>query len=166
MPTTWNTSLTRTLSLVICLGAGGCFIEAAEPSTFRFQCGSSSECATDQVCASGLCQQPCGGEDDLECPQSAPICLNEFCASVCPISEDVCPAPQSCVALTVPGDEPSESGVCTIPCGDANPCADGMLCVEEFGLCVQACATTDECGPAEACVQGFCVPTDSGGGAP
>lgn len=146
------------------LGMGACFIEATEPSVFRFQCGSSSECAVDQECASGLCQQPCGGQDDADCPQGAPVCLNGYCASVCTVSEDVCPSPQSCLSLTIPGEDPAESGVCALACGEANPCADGMFCFEELGVCVQTCVGDEDCSSGEACVQGFCTPTDSGGG--
>ncbi|WP_146658039.1 hypothetical protein [Enhygromyxa salina] len=148
------------------MGLGGCFIEAAEPSTFRFQCTASSECETGEVCASGLCQQPCGGANDTECSQSAPVCLNGYCASVCPTNEDVCPPPQSCVTLPAPDEEPATSGVCTIPCDGDNPCADGMFCFEEFGLCVQTCMATEECGSGEVCTQGFCLPSSSSGGAP
>jgi hypothetical protein len=150
--------------LGVSLGVGACFIESAEPANFRFECGSSSDCQVDQVCASGLCQQACGAQDDVECPQEAPVCLNGYCASVCSLSDDVCPSPQSCLSLTIPGDEPAESGLCSIACSEAAPCADGMFCFEDLGLCVQTCMTVDDCGSGEACVQGFCAPGDSGGG--
>lgn len=158
------TGLLGMVALQGVLGMGACFIESAEPSTFRFQCGSSSECEPGEVCASGLCQQACGALDDVSCPQSAPVCLNGYCASVCPTSEDVCPPPQSCMSLTAPGEDPAESGVCTVPCSDADPCADTMVCIE--GFCVQTCMDASECGSGEDCLGGFCVPSDSGGGFP
>lgn len=161
---TWSVGLL--LGLAGLTGLGACFIESAEPSTFRFQCGSSSECEAGEVCASGLCQQPCGADDDDPCSQSAPVCLNGYCASVCPMSDDVCPPPQTCASLAAPGEDPGESGVCTVPCSADNPCADGLFCVEDLGLCVQTCMATAECGSGEECFGGFCVPTGSGGGFP
>jgi hypothetical protein len=156
------------LLLGVSVGVGACFIEPAEPANFRFECGSSSECQTGQVCASGLCQQACGQDEQVECPRSAPVCLNGYCASVCSLADDVCPSPQSCLALTLEqpaeSEEAVESGLCSIPCSEAAPCADGLLCFEELGVCVQTCTTTDECGSGEACLEGFCIPGDSGGG--
>ncbi|PRQ03859.1 hypothetical protein ENSA5_12280 [Enhygromyxa salina] len=148
------------------LGASGCFIESAQPSTFRFQCSSDSECGVGEQCASGLCQQACGGEDDAECSQEAPVCLNGYCSSVCPTTEDVCPAPQECMSLAVPGEDPSDSGVCTIACSEQNPCPDGQVCFGDFGLCALVCATNEDCASGEECLANVCVPSDSGGGAP
>ena len=158
--------LTSAAALGAVLSAGACFIEPAAPSTFRFECSSDSECDADERCSSGLCQQPCGGQDDADCGQEAPICLNGYCASICPVDDDVCPDPQECMSLAVSGEDPGESGVCAVACSDANPCAEGELCYEELGLCVQTCMTAADCGSGEDCVVGLCVPTDAGGGPP
>jgi hypothetical protein len=152
------------LGMLGILGMSACFIESAEPATFRFECGPSSECDVGEVCASGLCQQACGTDEAAACPQTAPVCLNGYCSSVCPISEDVCPAPQSCMSLTLPDEDPAESGVCAVPCSEAAPCPDGMFCYADLGVCVQTCMSTDECGSGEECLMGFCVPSDAGGG--
>jgi hypothetical protein len=146
------------------LGLGACFVEAAAPASFRFECSADADCEANEACSNGLCQQPCGGDKDEACPQEAPVCLNSYCASVCPLADDICPSPQTCLAVTLPGQDPGESGLCAVSCSDQNPCADGDLCVEEFGVCVPPCMSTDDCGSGEECLAGFCVPSDSGGG--
>lgn len=155
------------LAVGLATGSGACFIESAQPSTFRFECSATDECGEGQVCADGLCQQPCGaGEEACE---SGTFCVNGFCSSVCPVDEDVCPSPQECVALSASGEEEgSNTGVCTILCDDADhPCGDGQLCVA--GFCAQTCASVDDCGSGEACTEvaaglSVCVPGSSGGG--
>lgn len=154
----------RLFSLVGALALGACFVEPATPSTFRFECSADADCEATEQCASGLCQQHCGGADDQPCGQSAPVCLNNYCASVCPTADDVCPLPQTCMSLSAPGEDPGDSGVCVVPCDADNPCADGQLCFEELGLCVSTCMTVDDCGSGEECIAGFCVPSSSGGG--
>lgn len=162
--------------VMVCLGAGlsaglgACFIESAQPSTFRFECSATDECNEGEVCSDGLCQQPCGaGEEACE---GGTICLNNFCSSICPVDQDVCPAPQECVALSEPSedDEGGGSGICTIPCDDADhPCNDGQLCLA--GFCATTCVSVDECGSGESCSEvaaglSVCVPGSSGGGFP
>lgn len=150
-------------------GSGACFIESAQPSTFRFDCSSTDECNEGEVCSDGLCQQPCGAGEEA-CADGT-ICLNNFCSSICPIAQDVCPEPQQCVALSEPeeGEEPG-SGICTIPCDDTDhPCADGQLCLA--GFCATTCTDVSECGSGEDCTEvtaglSVCVPGSSGGGFP
>lgn len=154
--------LLGSLVAIAAMGVGACFIEPAAPGGFRFECSSDVECDATQRCANGLCQQPCGGEDDLDCAQEAPVCLNGYCSSVCSIAEPECSSPQTCVSLSFPSEEPAETGVCVVKCGDDAPCPDGQLCYEELGLCVATCMTTDECASGEECVAGFCVPTSGG----
>lgn len=143
---------------------GGCFIEPATPSTFRFQCSSDGECDPGFSCASGLCQQSCGGDAEEACPGDAPVCLNGYCSSICPLADDPCPTPQTCLSLAAPGEDPGESGVCTVECDDDNPCPDSQLCYAELGLCVATCMDTADCSSGEECLAGFCVPSSSGGG--
>lgn len=151
--------------LLVSLALGACFIEPAAPATFRFQCSSDSECSDAEVCSNGLCQQPCGGDEDDPCPQDDPVCLNGYCSALCLTDDDVCSDPQDCVSLAAPGEDPGSTGVCTIPCSDSAPCPDGQACLEDFGgLCVATCTDTSECGSGEECLAGFCVPSDSGGG--
>ncbi len=150
------------------LGFSGCFIEPTAPSTFRCECASGDVCASGALCAQGLCQQPCGGEDDDPCAQEAPVCLNGYCSSICPIPADsdevdVCPSPQSCASLSGT-DDPGGSGVCTILCEDDSGCGDGEVCFVELGLCVATCTDSSECGSGEECLGGFCAPSDAGGG--
>lgn len=153
------------LALGFGLGASACFIEPAQPSTFRFNCSADADCGEAESCVDGLCQQPCGSMNDQECNSSAPLCLNGYCSSVCPLSgDDVCPSPQMCMSLSADPEEPGESGVCTAPCSDASPCPDGQVCFEDYGLCVGTCMTVADCGSGEECLGGFCVPSSSGGG--
>jgi len=148
------------------LGLTACFVESAQPSTFRFECSAADECNTNEVCSDGLCQQPCGAGEEA-CSAST-ICLNGFCSSICPTNDDVCPSPQECVSLSASEDEPSASGVCTILCDDADhPCDDGQLCLA--GFCAVLCATVDECGSGEDCTAvaeglSVCTPSSSSGG--
>lgn len=151
--------------LGVSLAAGACFIEPAAPSTFRFECSSDSECAEGERCASGLCQQPCGGDEDDPCGQSNPICLNGYCSAICPLADDPCTSPQVCTSLAAPGEDPGESGVCLVPCSDAQPCPDEQICFEDFGgICVATCMDTSDCGSGEECVTGLCIPSSSSGG--
>lgn len=153
-------------ALALGVGAGftACFIEPAQPSTFRFQCSADADCGEGQVCSNDLCQQPCGGEDDEACSVEEPVCLNGFCSSICPLADDPCPDPQTCVSVVVVGD-PGDSGVCTVVCEDNSGCPAGQICFPDFGgLCVATCLGPDDCGSGEDCVAGFCVPADSGGG--
>ena len=155
---------TPILLLLAAVGLSACFIESAQPTTFRFQCSKTDECLDGEVCSDGLCQQPCGAGQEA-CP-STTACINGFCSSLCPLDQDVCPAPQECVPLSP--DEDEESGLCTILCDDQDhPCAEGQLCL--VGLCATPCMSTEECGSGEACTEvapGFsvCVPSGSGGG--
>lgn len=155
--------------LGLMLGLGGCFIESAQPSTFRYQCDAADECNDGEVCSDGLCQQPCGA--GLEACPGATLCLNGFCSSLCPTSEDVCPAPQECVSLSAEAEADEESsGVCTILCDDADhPCAEGQLCLA--GFCATSCTTADDCVSGESCTEvapglSVCTPSSSGGGFP
>lgn len=155
------------LALGLAAGFTACFIEPAQPSTFRFQCSADADCEDGRVCTNDLCQQPCGGDDDEPCAVEEPVCLNGYCSSICPTDEDPCPAPQSCVSLDAPGEEPSGSGVCTVACEDDSGCPEGQVCFADLGgLCVATCSTNDDCGSGEECIAGFCVPTSSGGGFP
>lgn len=166
---------------------GACFIESAQPSTFRFECSASDQCQSGDVCADGLCQQPCG--DQMEACTNGMVCLNGFCSSVCPLDQGVCPSPQECLSLSIPmeggsgsggedggedeggtEDGEPESGICTIPCDDEQrPCEDGQACV--FGFCADECMTVADCGSSEQCLPisadtMICIPSSSGGGAP
>ena len=129
-------------------------------------CSADADCDSAEECNNGLCQQACGGADDVDCPTSAPLCLNGYCSSVCPLSEefdDVCPPPQTCTSLTLPGEEPGDSGVCTVACDDETaPCPDGQVCFADFGVCVAVCMSADDCASGEDCTGGFCVPSSSG----
>ncbi len=147
---------------------GACFIESAKPSTFRFTCSASDECSDGEVCADGLCQQPCGA--NMEACAGSTICINGFCSSLCPTNEDVCPAPQECVSLTPEeadgGDDAGGSGICTVLCDDdEHPCDEGQLCV--VGFCATLCMSADDCAAGEECLEvgpGLSVCTPSGGG--
>lgn len=152
-------------------GLGACFVESAQPSTFRFQCSATDECNDGEVCSDGLCQTPCGA--GLEACAGATLCLNGYCSSLCPTNEDVCPAPQECVSLSGESEADSDeqsSGVCTILCDDAeHPCAEGQLCLA--GFCATTCMSADDCVSAEACTEvapglSVCTPSSSGGGFP
>ena len=162
--------LVAVLGVGLGVGLGACFVEPAEPATFRFECSADADCDSAEECNNGLCQQACGGADDVDCPTSAPLCLNGYCSSVCPLSEefdDVCPPPQTCTSLTLPGEEPGDSGVCTVACDDETaPCPDGQVCFADFGVCVAVCMSADDCGSGEDCTGGFCVPSSSGGSVP
>jgi hypothetical protein len=146
---------------VAAAGLGACFIESPQPSTFRFACESADDCGQGDVCADGLCQQACGAADDADCPDGAPLCLNGYCSSVCPIDEEVCPSPQACLVFEDPeAEEPATSGICAIACDDQDhPCAEGQLCLE--GICLTTCMTDDECGNGESCLAGInvCIPS-------
>ena len=149
-------------------GSGACFIESAQPSTFRFECSATDECSEGEVCSDGLCQQPCGAGEEA-CADGT-FCVNSFCSSICPVGQDVCPSPQECVSLSAPeeGEEPSGSGICTILCDDADhPCGEGQLCIA--GFCAQTCAGVEDCGSGEECTEvaaglSVCVPGGSSGG--
>ncbi|MCA9682869.1 MAG: hypothetical protein KC457_11780 [Myxococcales bacterium] len=134
------------------VGLSACFIESAVPATFRYECSSTDECGDNEVCANGLCQQPCGGAEDADCPQEAPVCFNGFCSSICPVADDVCPAPQECVSLS----EDAESGICAILCSADSDCSNGDICV--MGLCAGTCMTDADCGDGESCLANICVP--------
>lgn len=157
------------ISLFVALvGMAGCFVEPAQPSTFRFKCSKTDECPEGEVCSDGLCQQPCGAE--LEACGNATACLNGFCSSICPLDQDVCPTPQECVTLpqSEDEDEPPTSGICTILCDDdEHPCAEGQFCF--IGFCLTQCMTNAECASGEACTEmapglSICVPSWGGGG--
>lgn len=154
------------LGLGLGLGLAACFIEPAQPVTFRFQCEVDDDCEVGDECANGLCQRPCGGDSDEACGSEEPICLNGYCSSVCPLAEDPCPEPQTCVGLDPPeAEDPSESGVCTVACETDDDCPEGSLCFADLaGLCVSTCVDTSDCGSAEACVGGVCIPSTGGGG--
>jgi hypothetical protein len=161
MPAMHRISLSSFIGLAGFFGfvMGACFIESPQPSTFRFACEADDDCGDTQVCADGLCQQACGAADDLECPNDAPLCFNGHCSSVCPVDEEVCPSPQTCITFEDPSaDEPPTSGICGIPCDDQDhPCGEGSLCFE--GACVATCMTDDECGEGESCLAGVCIPS-------
>lgn len=153
----------RTLGLVFTFAFAGsfalaaCFIESPKPSTFRFTCESSDECADTEVCADGLCQQACGGETDPACPDSAPVCFNGYCSSVCPTDEDVCPAPQACLTFTDPeSEELPASGVCAVACDADHPCPEGDVCFES--ICLATCMTDEDCSNGETCLANVCIP--------
>ena len=153
------------LAGVFGLGLGACFIESAQPATFRFECSATDDCNDGEVCSDGLCQQACGAGEEA-CPSSM-VCLNGFCSSLCPTNEDVCPAPQECVSLS--GDSSEDTtGVCTILCDDVDhPCGEGQFCVA--GFCATACTTVDDCASGEDCTEvgpglGVCTPSSSSGG--
>ena len=162
----------RTLTLLAVSGLAavlsGCFIESAQPSTFRFECDATDECTNGEVCSDGLCQQPCGAGQ--EACDNGTVCINGFCSSICPVSQDVCPAPQECVSLSGETGEEDQggSGICTILCDDADhPCGEGQLCLA--GFCATQCAGVEECGSGEDCTEvapglSVCVPSSSGGG--
>jgi hypothetical protein len=149
------------LAGLLAIGAA-CFIEPAPPAGFRFECSADVECDVGQRCASGLCQQPCGSDLDADCPQDAPVCLNGYCSSACLVADPQCTDPQTCLSFSVPGEEPPETGVCVVRCGDAAPCPDAQVCYDEIGLCVATCMTTDECAAGEECVTGICLPASGG----
>jgi hypothetical protein len=146
-------------------GLGACFIESAQPTTFRFECSTTDDCSEGQVCDSGLCQQPCGA--GLEACDSGSFCVNGFCSSICPVDDDVCPSPQECVPLSA-DEEEGGSGVCTILCDDTDhPCPDGQACLA--GFCATVCTTVEDCGSGEDCTEiapafSVCVPSGSSGG--
>ncbi|MFO7567854.1 MAG: hypothetical protein R6X02_34760 [Enhygromyxa sp.] len=149
-------------------GLSACFIEPAQPSTFRFQCSKSDECSDGETCADGLCQQPCGAS--LEACENGTVCINNFCSSICPLDQDVCPVPQECVAPPSPDDAEQESnvGICMVQCDDQDhPCGEGQLCFQ--GFCVTLCTSTDECGSGEECTEvgpgvSVCASAGAGGG--
>ncbi|NVB40011.1 hypothetical protein G6O69_19355 [Pseudenhygromyxa sp. WMMC2535] len=118
------------LLLGLGLSISGCFLESGGAPAFRYDCSQTSECGDGEVCADGLCQQPCGGEQDEDCSTDAPVCFNGYCASICPIGDDVCSAPQECIAV----DEDSESGICGVLCESDESCAEGETCVS--GVCI------------------------------
>jgi hypothetical protein len=153
-------SLMGLLGLAFAAGFGACFIEPALPGNFRFECASDVECMTGEVCANGLCQQPCGGEMDQDCGSSG-ICLNGYCSGLCTITDDRCSDPQVCTSLAPPEESSAEfPAVCIVPCSDDdNPCAEGQLCYADLGLCVTSCMTSDECGDGEECFFGVCFPS-------
>jgi hypothetical protein len=152
------------LGMAAALGMAACFIEPAPPSSFRFECSADVECDATQRCANGLCQQPCGGDDDVDCAQEAPVCLNGYCSSVCTVADELCSSPQTCVSLSFPGEAPAETGVCVVPCGDDAPCPASQLCYDALGLCVATCMANEDCASGEECLSGFCVPSSSGRG--
>lgn len=144
------------LGIGLGLGLSACFFEPAPASSFRFQCASDADCADGEVCASELCQQPCGAADSEPCPQESPICFNGFCSSVCQADDDVCPAPQECIALAVPGEEEPTTGICGVLCADESSCPDGDVCI--MGACATPCIDDSECDLGEVCTTGFCIP--------
>jgi hypothetical protein len=151
------------------LGAalGACFIESAQPSTFRYECSSDADCVGLEVCADGLCQQPCGASMEA-CPDTAP-CINGFCSSLCSADNDACPDPLACTPL-YESEDPEEEipGICTSVCDDAdNPCAEGQLCLPT-GFCATLCTTGEECLSSESCIEfaegiAICTPSFGGG---
>jgi hypothetical protein len=153
------------------LGLGACFVESAQPGTFRFDCSTTEDCNIGEVCSDGLCQTPCGASEEA-CP-GATVCLNGFCSSLCPTNEDVCPSPQECVSLSPVMDEVEDeaeagTGVCTVLCDDVDhPCAEGQLCLA--GFCATTCESVEDCGSGEECLEvapglSVCAPSDSSGG--
>jgi hypothetical protein len=155
-------------SLGLGVGLGACFIESQQPNAFRYNCESDDQCNSLEVCADGLCQQPCGA--GMEACSDTTTCLNGFCSSTCPLDDDVCPDPQQCVPA-YESDDPEEEipGICTIPCDDTdNPCAEGQLCLPT-GFCATLCPTGEECLSGESCIEvaeglAVCIPSFSGGG--
>lgn len=141
----------------LAVGLGACFIESPQPSTFRFACEADDECGEGQRCADGLCQQACGGAEDSECPSDAPVCINSHCSSVCPVDEDVCPEPQTCISFADPASEEAPtSGICAVACDDdEHPCGEGQLCLA--GVCLSPCMTDDDCGQGESCTANVCI---------
>jgi len=139
------------------LGLGACFIDSPLPSTFRFTCEVAEDCYEGQVCSAGLCQQPCGGAEDLDCPSGAPVCLSGFCSSICPVDVDVCPDPQTCFVYEDPNSTtPPTSGICTVVCDDEYPCGGDDVCVQ--GVCLASCMLDTDCGSSETCLGNVCIP--------
>lgn len=147
------------VGLAFVAGFGACFIEPALPGNFRFDCVSNGDCQTGEVCADGLCQQPCGGEMDEECDNSN-ICINGYCSGLCQVSDDRCSRPQVCTLLVPPGEQTDEEipGVCTVPCDGDHPCGDGQICSEDLGICLTTCMSGADCGEHEDCLGGVCIP--------
>lgn len=154
------------VGFVAAAAVGACFIESPQPSTFRFACEVDEDCGDPlQTCTDGLCQQACGDADAPDCPEGAPVCFNGHCSSVCPVAEDVCPDPQTCITFDEDpdDDELPESGICGVVCDDQDhPCVEGQVCIE--GACLSTCTTDEECGQGETCVAPVCVPSGGGGG--
>jgi hypothetical protein len=144
------------LAGALVLGFGACFIEPAPPASLRFDCSSDSDCDPTQRCTSGLCQQPCGSDGDEPCSMTS-LCLNGYCSGTCLIADAQCSSPQVCQSLALPGEEPSDTGFCMIPCSDEAPCGEGQLCYEDLGVCLTSCMATEDCGEGEECLAGFCV---------
>jgi hypothetical protein len=150
------------------LGLGACFVESAQPATFRFDCSSVEDCNVGEVCSDGLCQTPCG-VGEAACP-GATLCLNGYCSSLCPTDNDVCPSPQECVSLSPVMDEVEAggTGVCTILCDDVDhPCGDGQLCLA--GFCATTCVSVEDCASGEECLEvavglSVCAPSNPSGG--
>lgn len=148
--------------LGLSVGFGGCFIEAAQPASFRFECSADSDCGEGLSCANNLCQQACGGAEDAPCPSDASECLNGYCSSFCATDQDVCPAPQECVDIFGIFGLEGVPGLCTVPCSVNEDCGEGQGCLE--GLCATLCADDSNCAEGEVCTFGLCTPENLGGG--
>jgi hypothetical protein len=114
------------------------------------RCGASrvgNSCAADLDCGQapafcdltrpdGYCSRPCGGSNNLSCPEET-----------------------SCVSL-------GNAGSCLKACTAATDCRPGFLCTDTGGTrsCVPSCAENSDCAPGSRCdvASGACV----GGGPP
>ena len=107
-------------SALLALVGAGC------PLLIQVRCDESFPCEDGQACVAGTCVPVASARVGAACD-----------------SDVACGAGLTC-GTGFPG------GYCLAPCGEADACASGLVCVKEIGRCMRACG--EACGrPGYAC---------------
>lgn len=124
-------------------------------------CTTDAECASGEICASGLCFVPPSGGPlpcaaDADCGPGA-ICEGQLCLVT--TGTPVCTADADCGAGLA-----CEAGLCVSLCTSDADCVPGESCVG--GVCHETtpCTADTDCTGGEVCVAGTCTASGGGGG--
>lgn len=116
-------------------------------------CGSSSECALDEVCSAGACQVvECTPAQDL-CPTDS-VCVGTICRFAPPCGGDA-----ECASVL--GE--CVDGQCAPGCETNAECGGRRTTACVDTTCVFACSTDAQCDDNESCVDNFCLPNECSG---
>jgi MYXO-CTERM domain-containing protein len=95
-------------------------------------------CGADEVCAGGVCKQPCAG---ILCPAGL-VCRLDVCVD-------------ACAGVKCEDEQVCDLGVCRTKCQCAS-CDAGKVCAAS-GKCVETGCDTVTCSPGTTCQAGQCV---------
>jgi hypothetical protein len=137
-------------------------------------CTSDNQCAS-YICASGKCVQCDDNDDSLECPPSAPACINSVCTASCTPISSIWSGTCSGGTVTCAGNNANckqgrapncnaTTGACECGIADgATPCDVGQVCISSKCLVETAfpCVQNSDCASG-TCTAGLCTMMTAG----